>query len=210
MSEFTQPEMLTEKPLRRPWERKHVQNVLLVGSTSSGKSTVGLQLSRLLGFGFLDVDVEIERRSGKTIEEIFREHGESGFRELEQQIIGGLQGIANHVIVVGAGAVENPENWEKLQKLGVIVWMDTPLNEVVRRLAMSPDELRKRPLLADAVNIEDKGEREKFIHRKLDALMEQRRDFYKKADLIFENSYSTVESSAHLIANMLYLHGSPN
>lgn len=209
MTERSVTESKTTKPLRRPWDRKHITNIVLVGGTSSGKSAVGLQLSRLLGFGFIDVDDLLEQRMGKSIAEIFQDQGEWGFREAEKHLIQSLEGITNHVIVAGAGAVENAENWENLKKLGKVIWLNTPLSEVVRRLAMSPDELRKRPLLGEAVNIEDKAEREKFVHRKLEDLMTRRWDFYKKADFIFENGYSTIETSAHLIANMLYLHSSP-
>ena len=56
-----------------------------MGATASGKSTVGYQLSRLLGLGYIDLDEWIERKEGKTITEIFEQSGEEYFRELEKK-----------------------------------------------------------------------------------------------------------------------------
>ena len=59
----------------------------LVGMPGSGKSTVGRQLARKLGVGFVDCDQVIEMRIGGTIKDFFASQGEAAFRDLETQVI---------------------------------------------------------------------------------------------------------------------------
>lgn len=183
--------------------RLSVPNVVIVGGTASGKSTVGYQLSKVLDFGFLDLDALIEKDTGKPIVDIFKESGENGFRDAESKVIGGLQSIRNHVIVTGAGAIEGEENWTILRKLGAVVWLATPSSEVARRLAMKHSELSKRPLLAESVNIEDKEERIKFLVSKLDELLERRSHRYQESHLSLSCSFVTAETCAHFIKKKL-------
>ena len=72
---------------QRVLDRTKFRNIIIVGATASGKSTVGYQLSRLLGLGYIDLDEWIERKEGKTITEIFEQSGEEYFRELEKKMI---------------------------------------------------------------------------------------------------------------------------
>ncbi|SME95386.1 shikimate kinase [Pseudobacteriovorax antillogorgiicola] len=183
--------------------RLSVPNVIIVGGTASGKSTVGYQLAKVLELGVVDIDDEIERVAAKPIHEIFRDEGEVGFRDQESAIIKSLTPIRNHVIITGAGAIERDENWETLGRLGPIVWLATPAAEVARRLVMKHDELSKRPLLAEAVRIEDRVEREKYLTAKLDEMMERRRHRYEGAELTLSCSYVTAETCAQFIKSML-------
>ena len=97
---------------QRVLDRTIFRNIIIVGATASGKSTVGYQLSRLLGLGFIDLDKWIEQK-GKTITEIFEQSGEQYFRDLEKNDKE-LSSIRNHVIVPGAGAIEDEDNWRML------------------------------------------------------------------------------------------------
>ena len=183
--------------------RLSVPNVVLVGGTASGKSTVGYQLSKVLELGVIDIDSLIEKSAGKPIHEIFKDHGEVGFRDIESDIIESVQSIRNHIVITGAGAIERDENWKVLKSLGPVVWLATPSSEVVRRLVMKPNELLKRPLLADGVRIEDRNEREKYLQSKLDELLERRKHRYEEADLSLSCSYVTAETCAQFIHAML-------
>lgn len=147
----------------------------------------------------MDLDALIEEEAGKPIHEIFKDSGENGFREIESNVISGLKSIRNHIIVTGAGAVESDENWRALKALGYVVWMATPSAEIVRRLVMKHSELSKRPLLAEAVNIEDKGEREKYLLQKLEELLERRSHRYEEANMVLSCSYVTAETCAQFI-----------
>ena len=183
--------------------RMDIPNVVLVGGTGSGKSSVGRVLASLLGFGVIDLDAMLEKKQGREIAAIFAEEGEHRFRELETELIESLSGIRNHVIITGAGAVEKERNWENLGRLGRIVWMATPIGEVVNRFLMRPGELEKRPLLAKAVEIEDKEERYRFIQDRLQELQDRRQERYSQASCTLVNSFSTPEAAALMIKNML-------
>jgi shikimate kinase len=135
-------------------------NVILVGCTGAGKSTVGFHLAKLLGFGLFDLDAAIERTSGQSIGQIFQSHGLKGFRELESKMVVDLANVKNQVIVVGAGALENEENFAALKALGIIVWMDVDSKEVARRLMADQKALESRPLFSEAVSITDMAARQ--------------------------------------------------
>ena len=86
--------------------RKQFPNLVVVGATASGKTTVAYQLARLIGFGVLDLDDWIEKKQGRRIEDIFAQEGEAAFRQMETEALEAIGGILNHIIIPGAGAVE--------------------------------------------------------------------------------------------------------
>ncbi|MGE0172159.1 MAG: shikimate kinase [Oligoflexales bacterium] len=175
----------------------------MVGMTGVGKSTVGEELAKLIGFGLWDIDKKIERAERRSIAQIFKEQGEDYFREQESAMIASIKGVLNHVVVVGAGALENRTNLEALERLGYMIWLQADVSEIVRRFIMKPDELRARPLLQDAVNIENKEERSAFLRSKIETFLERRKMFYAHAQEVLWTSYSTPESNAHLIKQRL-------
>lgn len=190
--------------------RGKVPNIVLVGATGSGKSTISRQLAPLIGFGVFDLDAEIESRAGMPIAQIMEDEGVLGFRDRESEVIADISNIMNHIIVTGAGAIENDANVEKLKKIGPFVWIATPTREIVRRLVMKPDEIRKRPLLAAAVNIEDREERFSFLTRILDETMQARNEVYAQSELVLDSAFATCETNAMLIKTMLLHWGSPH
>jgi shikimate kinase len=195
--------------MRTQLNRVKIPNVVLIGATGSGKSTVASQLAQLLGFGVIDIDNTVEKRAERKISEIFKNDGQEGFRNYEAQVIDEISDILNHVIVPGAGALEREENVTKLRKLGPLVWLATPTIEIVNRLVMKPDELRVRPLLANAVDIEDKDERAKFLCKIIDENMHDRQTLYSQAELTLGSCHATSEINATLIKSMLLKYGSP-
>jgi shikimate kinase len=121
--------------------------VVLVGFMAAGKTSVGAILARRLGWGFVDVDAEVERAAEATIPEIFRREGEASFRRLEaaatREALRG-QGV---VVASGGGWPANPfADWPDLPPGTVSVWLRVDAGEAVRRArAQGPVE---RPLLA--------------------------------------------------------------
>lgn len=77
-------------------------HVVLVGLMGSGKTTVGKKVGKLLGVRFVDADVELEARSGRTVAEWFTDPGEPAFRDAEVALLRDLLG-GDAPIVVGAG-----------------------------------------------------------------------------------------------------------
>lgn len=93
----------------------------IVGYMGSGKTTVGRLLARELGWEFVDLDRLIAARAGMTIPEIFAEHGEERFRDLEHRALSeALDGDRQRVVSCGGGAVVRPENRDELRKASTI------------------------------------------------------------------------------------------
>jgi shikimate kinase len=149
-----------------------------------------------LGFGFIDLDEYIEQREKMGVNQIFQDKGESYFRDVEKQAINSLVGIRSHVIATGGGAVIDDDNWHTLCDMGATVWLCTTAQEIARRLVGNEVELKKRPLLAELVDEADPLVRQKALAERLSALIGQRQERYKQADLILEDAFSTAESTA--------------
>ena len=91
------------------------KNICIMGLMGSGKSVIGKELSKFLDFKFYDIDKEIELKTKKSINEIFKENGELYFRNLEEKICVKLLNQNNCVISLGGGSVTN----KKIRKLRV-------------------------------------------------------------------------------------------
>ena len=95
--------------------------VAIVGYMGSGKSSVGRLLARRLGWEFVDLDREIERKERRTIPEIFEESGEKYFRDLEHQVLlDTLDGAGDRVIACGGGTVTHPGSRERLREVATV------------------------------------------------------------------------------------------
>ncbi len=124
--------------------------VYLVGMPGSGKSTVGKELAGRLGVPFVDLDVEIERREGRSITEIFESDGEAGFRALEAKELLDTSTHDPAVIACGGGVVLEPANRITLRNTGTCVYLDVPLDVLAARVQPDAD----RPLIRAAGDLE--------------------------------------------------------
>lgn len=116
--------------------------VALVGTSGAGKSTIGRLLADRLGVAFVDVDAEIERAAGRSIREIFAEHGEPHFRALERDhTVAAL--AAPGVVSLGGGAPMTPAVADALRRHPHVVWLQVDPAEAARRVGRDPG----RPLL---------------------------------------------------------------
>ena len=117
--------------------------LFLIGMPGSGKSTVGRALARHAAWPFVDLDREIEDRSGVPVATIFELEGESGFRKRETQLLDEFSRKQGVVLATGGGAVLAPENRERLRSRGLVVYLRSTIDELARRTAND----RSRPLL---------------------------------------------------------------
>ncbi len=125
-----------------------VRAVFLVGFMASGKSTVGQELARRLGWGFVDLDARIESREGQTVPQIFRERGEAGFRLAETSALTDLltESLKHSVVVaLGGGAFVQQTNRELLRHWPS-VFLEAPVSELWQRSLTDGIE---RPLRGD-------------------------------------------------------------
>jgi len=178
-----------------PLARDRVQQmrtVFLVGFMGAGKTSVGRALSQRLGWPFEDLDDRIQRREGKSIEQIFRESGEAEFRRAEtealRELLGEL-GSSFRVVALGGGAFVQPANVALLEEAEVdSVFLDAPVDELLRRCEA---EAKERPLRQSP---------EQFCE-----LYEKRRRSYMKAAIRIETSGKDVDTVAAEVACSLGL-----
>jgi shikimate kinase len=123
-----------------------MDNLILVGFSCSGKTTLGRNVARRLRLPFVDSDRCIEEMTGRTIPEIFREDGEAGFRAIEREAISRIMAARNQVVSTGGGAFVDPENREKLRNGNLVIHLQVRPETVVDRLRNSKSG-RPRPML---------------------------------------------------------------
>ena len=89
-----------------------MRNIVLIGFMGSGKSTIGRELNKNLGYTLIDTDHAIEKLAGKTIPKIFEQDGEEAFRKRETQLLEDmvLKKTSHHIISTGGGMAARTEN----------------------------------------------------------------------------------------------------
>lgn len=107
--------------------------VFLVGFMGAGKSTIGRALAARWGWSFADLDAEVERAEGRTVEEIFRASGEGRFRELEWNALRAHAGAKRIVVAAGGGLFLGVVQRAFMRAHGVSIWLDAPLSVLAAR-----------------------------------------------------------------------------
>lgn len=120
-----------------------MKNIVLIGMPGCGKSTLGRALAEKLHREFVDADIYLEQKEGKTIPEFFAV-SEACFREAEERTIQDLAEKDNLVIATGGGVVKREINISHLKKSGLILFIDRSPEDIV-----SDVEVGTRPLLAE-------------------------------------------------------------
>ncbi len=127
---------------------KSKENIVLIGMPASGKSTVGKLLSQKTGRTLYDTDSLITERAGKPISDIFRDDGESAFRDIEAEITAEVGAMCGIIISTGGGAVLRRENVDALRKNGRLYFIDRPPEALIptedRPLASTREAIEKR------------------------------------------------------------------
>jgi shikimate kinase len=138
------------------------ENLILVGFMGTGKSSIGRQVARRLGFQFLDTDQLIVEREGRAITQIFERLGEAAFRALETRTLESLEHLNRCVIATGGGIVVKPENRRILRRLGFVVGLTAAPEVVYERVSRND----KRPLLH---NPDPRGTVERLLGERAEA-----------------------------------------
>ncbi|MBW3570532.1 MAG: shikimate kinase AroK [Gemmatimonadetes bacterium] len=111
-----------------------IERVVLLGYMTSGKSSVGKALARRLEWEFLDFDVEIEHREGRSVKAVIGEAGEDAFREMEAALTAEVAERPGMVLAPGGGWITRPEQLDVLGSRTLSVWLRVSVDETVRRL----------------------------------------------------------------------------
>ena len=173
--------------------------LIITGFMATGKSSTGPLVARWLGWEFVDVDSVIVASAGKPIAQIFTDHGEAHFRQLEREVVAHLAGDPRRcphchgpfpeVIATGGGALVDESNCAALKRIGVIVCLTGRPEVIAARVERSKT---KRPKLTEGG---------KSTLERVKELMAERAGAYARADVQIDSSDLTVEQLAdHVIA----------
>ncbi len=151
----------------------------------AGKSTVGRCLAKKLGWKFIDLDEEIERRERRPVTAIFRDSGEPYFRNLERLCLRELSSSQKTVIALGGGTFVDSENRDLAERTGLTVWLKVSF-----------------PILAGRVKID--GTRPNFARKdQAERLYQNREPFYALANVHISTDGGTPESAADEIIGVI-------
>jgi shikimate kinase len=156
------------------------ETLSLAGMMGAGKTTVARELGRLLRRTVVSTDARVEALAGKAIAGIFAEDGEPAFRRLEREVVGCLCGPL--VVDLGGGAFCDPENAERLLRLGKVVFLD-----------VSPLEARRRI----------RSEAGRPLSPRWDELLASRLGLYRRAQLSVAVDGLSAEAVARRILDLL-------
>lgn len=165
------------------------QHIYLIGFMGTGKSTVSRRLKKKMNVKELEMDAEIVRENGMTINEMFEKYGESYFRDKETQMLEKIAECPPAVVSCGGGTVLRQENVDIMKKSGVIVLLTATPQTVYLRVRNSKD----RPILNGHMNVEY-----------IESLMEKRRAVYEAAcDVRVATDDKTPDQIVEEIAHFL-------
>ena len=149
------------------------KNICIMGLMGSGKSIIGKNLSKNLNLKFYDTDKEIEIKTNKKISTIFKEEGESYFRDIEEKVCIEILAIDNCVISLGGGSIVSKKIRKIIKQNSYSIYLKVKLENLQNRLKFST----KRPLLNKNLNNSEI----------LKNILKDRKKYYEKADLIINN-----------------------
>ena len=154
--------------------KNNIPNIVLLGHMGSGKSTIGKSLAKKLSVDFLDSDQEIENFMNMKISDIFVNHGEDKFREIEENVVKKVFNTNDKkVIALGGGSFENKNIRNIVKEKNISIWLKCNINLLVERLKKN----KNRPLLIG-----------KNIKSEIVSLNKVRKVNYEKADFHYDVS----------------------
>ena len=171
--------------------RRGPANVVLVGLSGSGKSTVARLLARRLGWRAVDTDQLIQRQEGMTVQELFRVRGEPAFRALEAETIAEVCRRSRQVIATGGGSFVADANRGHLLNGNLVVYLESRPETLAARLSRNLGR-EPRPLLESGDLVD-----------RLAELGRQRDQQYRSAHHVVETDQRTPREVVDVIAELV-------
>lgn len=173
-----------------------MRRIFLIGYMGSGKTTLGKAFARAMNLQFIDLDWYIEERFHKTVQELFAERGEDGFREVERNMLHEVGEFENVLIAAGGGTPCFFDNVDYMNRVGDTVFLDVCPDVLFRRLKIAK---AKRPLLADKTDEE--------LMNVITGALQKRMCFYEQAKYRFNGekleSYEQIDESVQRLKILL-------
>lgn len=158
--------------------------IFLIGLAGSGKTTLGKAVARQLNLKFIDLDDEIEKRSGATIPEIFSHQGEGNFRILEKETLHEIVGQDdNYVMATGGGTPCFHFNMDTMNDHGITVYLDVNPGDLALRIM--DEGVENRPVF--------KSYDQQDLIQEIRDLKERRASFYEEAKIVIRDNQITEE-----------------
>ena len=159
--------------------------IYLIGFMGAGKTTVARALARRMGWQSADIDEIIEQREHLSVADIFVRHGEPYFRAVERAVLFDQLAPRHLVVATGGGTFCDVQNRSAINRDGVSVWLDVPLDRLIARIPADG----RRPLAADRAGLE--------------RLYHQRRAAYELAHIRLDAGRSSVDALVDEIVDRL-------
>jgi shikimate kinase len=173
-----------------------MKRIILIGYMGAGKTTVGKALSKELGIIFYDLDWYIESRMRKTVQQIFAERGEEGFRKIEYNMLHEVAEFEDVIISCGGGTPCFFDNMDYLNGQGDTIY-----------LKATPEVLHKHLLMGKGIRPLLQGKSPEEMRQFIVSQLETREPFYNKArhtlDVNLLDSYDKINISVSRIRQML-------
>lgn len=163
------------------------KTIFLVGFMGAGKSTLGRKLAKHFEADFIDLDTEIEKKSGKSIAEIFEVDGETAFRQIERETLRNLPDKEILFVATGGGTPCFNDNMQWMKENGVVIYINLPASILIGRLKENKE---KRPLIKELTETE--------LSEYILKTLEERNPFYEKADILVNHNKSLTILKAEL------------
>ena len=169
---------------------------ILCGFMGTGKTATGKALAHVLDVEFIDTDAVIEREQGMTITDVFSQHGEAFFRELEADLCARLDVSAGAVVATGGGMPVPQKNHDHLAALGTMILLDAGLDAILARVERDGT----RPVLGESDGkraTDDDRPVSKDERRRAETLLHKRQTAYHRISekWRFDTSMSTPEQT---------------
>ena len=108
-------------------------SISLIGMAGAGKSTVGRELARALGFRLLDSDALIEKQYGKSLQNILDDEGYIKLREIENIVLKSIK-FNETILSTGGSAVYSDEAMVHIQQNSKVIFLEVPFSQILERV----------------------------------------------------------------------------
>jgi shikimate kinase len=177
------------KNLQNDYGGAKLDNIILTGMPGAGKSTIGVLLAKVLGYGFVDSDVLIQEKYGKLLRELIAEHGDGGFLQIENNVNKEIK-LTNTVVATGGSVIYCTEAMEQFMADDLVVYIKLPYEEIESRLG---NIKRRGVVLKEGQTLKD--------------LYNERTPLYEKNAHIVVNAESkSIEDLMDTIAELVLIH----
>ena len=164
-------------------------NLFLIGYRCSGKTTIGKSIATAIGWSFVDSDLLVTQKNGKSIKDIIDTAGWDAFRRLERSALKQICAKYRQVVATGGGVVLDSENIKVMKTSGTVVWLDASAATIQKRMRQDKNTENFRPALTDKGRMEE-----------IEEMLLERNPYYESAsDFSIQTDDAIIDQITHKI-----------